>query len=184
MVTATSSQPTAVASEGSILDNQQTRISVHPYRTAVYSDFPTLSRTNTRSIEIQVGESVINREDGTRDKEQKSAEAALSVSGSSSASMLPSTLLLPIIPAECELLDVICKLLTAIFNSISNKSANYYDSLVKLTSQILHVPSENVHRKFDKTLQAAKISLLTQQTQLNVPQPTPLTHQLSRTQLV
>ena len=93
-------------------------------------------------------------------------------------------MLLPIIPAEGELLDVISKLQTAIFNSISNKPANYYDSLVKLTSQILHVPSENVHRKFDKNLQEAKISLLSQQTQLIVPQPTPLTHQLSITQLV
>ena len=33
-------------------------------------------------------------------------------------------------------------------------------------------------------MQEAKISLLTQQTQLNVPQPTSPTHQLSMTQLV
>ena len=93
-------------------------------------------------------------------------------------------MLLPIIPAEGELLDVISKLQTAINNSISNKPANYYDLLVKLTSQIFHVPSENVHRKFDKNVQEAKISLLSQQTQLIVHQPTPLTHQLSITQLV
>ena len=48
----------------------------------------------------------------------------------------------------------------------------------------MHVPSENVHRKFDKTLQEAKISSLPQHTQLNVPQPTPPTHQLSMTQLI
>ena len=64
------------------------------------------------------------------------AEKALSVTGSSSASMLLSTMLLSIIPAEGEPLDVISKLPTAIFNSISNKPANYYDSLVKLTLMI------------------------------------------------
>ena len=41
-----------------------------------------------------------------------------------------------------------------------------------------------VHRKFDKTLQEAKISLLTQQTHLNLSQPTPLKHQLTMTQLI
>ena len=155
-VIAISSQLTAVASEGSILDNQQTRTYAHPYRTEVYYDFPTLSNSNTRSIEIQVGESFLNREDETTlpiDKEQMPTEEALSVAGSSSASMLLSTMLIPIIPAEGELLDVISKLLTAIFNSISNKPENYYDSLVKLTSQISHAPSEIVHRKFDKNLQ-------------------------------